>query len=228
MIIDALTHVNPNPKAFGDRYDASVEFLIKNLEESPVDRAVVTAIAADTYYGTSNEFVIECCRKYPDRLIGVASVDPLRDPDAVATLERCVREGGMRGLKLHPRHQKLSVADPAVFPVVEKAAELGVPVWICGSQWRNAPLKFQMPIHVDDLCKAVPEAKIIIAHAGGFLFLQALMVAVANPNVYLETSTDLKYFYGTPFEDQLMFVLKQVGARRVIYGSDHPEYAVKE
>ncbi len=223
MIVDALTHVHANKDRFGNGTDARVEFLISNLDRAGIDKAVVTAIAADTNYGTTSEYVAECCQRYPDRIIGFASVDPLRDPDAVAKLECYVTESGLRGLKLHPRHQQLSVDDPRVVPVVAKAAELGIPVMVCGSQWKHAPLAWQDPANVDVLCKRVPDAKIIIAHGGGFRFWDAFIVAVANENVYLETSILLNYFRGTPYEQQYRFTLEQLGASRLIYGSDHPE-----
>jgi len=81
-----------------------------------------------------------------------------------------------------------------------------------------------VPLNIDTLCKRVPEARIIMCHAGGFRFMDALAVAVANDNVFLDLSISLCYFHDTPFEDQFMFVLKQVGARRLIYGSDHPQH----
>ncbi|MFP6582393.1 MAG: amidohydrolase family protein [Candidatus Hydrogenedentota bacterium] len=223
MIIDALTHIHPDLKSFGSQYDLSPEFLIRNLEESPVDRAIVTAIEGENNYCTPTTYIIDACEKYPDHLIGFASVNPITNPNAVADFEKYVTEYGMRGLKLHPRHQQLSADDERIVPVVEKAAELGVPVTICGSLWKHAPLRDQQPINIDVLAKRVPEAKIIIAHSGGFKFMDAFIVAVANDNVFLETSISLKYFEDTPFEDQYMFTLKQIGAHRVIFGSDHPE-----
>jgi hypothetical protein len=223
MIIDGLTHLHADPRAFGEKYDLSPQFLIENLERSPIDKAVVTAIEGNTRYCTPTSFVIECCERYPDRLIGFASVNPLTNPRATEDLKRFVEERGMRGLKLHPRHQGFGADNPAIVPVVRLAAELGIPVYICGSQWRNAPLRNQLPQNIDVLCKAVPEAKIVIAHSGGFYFWDAFVVAIANPNVYFETSIALRYFEGTPFEDQYLFTLKQLGACRVIFGSDHPE-----
>lgn len=227
MIIDALTHVHPDPRAYGPEHDLSLDNLIANVDASPVDRAVVTAIASDTRYGTDTEFVAECCRTYPEKLIGFCSVDPLRDSGALEKLERYAGDMHMRGLKLHPRHQRFSPADPGIVPVVVRAAELGLPVAICGSQWKHAPLEHQLPMNIDALCKRVPQAKIIICHSGGFKFMDAFVVAVANENVYLETSISLNYFAGTPFEEQFMFTLKKIGAHRVVYGSDHPEFPLK-
>lgn len=223
MIIDALTHIHPDPKSFGSEYDLSTEHLIRNLDKSPVDRAVVTAIEGDNNYSTPTTYVIDACEKYPDHLIGFASVNPITNSNAVAEFEKYVTEYGMRGLKLHPRHQGLAADDERIVPVVEKAAELGVPVTICGSLWKHAPLRDQQPINIDVIAKRVPEANIIIAHSGGFKFMDAFIVAVANDNVYLETSIALKYFEDSPFENQYLFTLKQLGAHRVLFGSDHPE-----
>jgi len=228
MIVDALTHIHENPASFGGQYDLSPEYLVENIDQSPVDRAIVTAIEGDNNYCTPTSYVIECCKKYPEHLIGFASVNPVQNPNAVADLESYVRNDGMKGLKLHPRHQQLSADDPRIFPVVEKAAELGIPVAICSSLWKNAPLRDQMPYNVDVLAKQVPEANIIMMHGGGFHFMDAFVVAVANDNVFLETSISLKYFQGTPFEEQYLFTLKKIGASRIIYGSDHPEDPVSE
>lgn len=227
MIIDALTHIHPDPASFGAQYDLSPEFLIKNLRESPVDKAIVTAIEGDNKYCTPTSFVIDTCEQYPDELIGFASVNPISNPNAVADLENYVTQYGMRGLKLHPRHQHLAADDPRIFPVVEKAAELGIPVAICGSQWKHAPLRDQLPQNIDVLAKQVPEVNIIVCHGGGFHFMDAFVVAIANENVYLETSISMKYFENTPFEDQYMFTLKKIGAHRIVHGSDHPEDPVR-
>lgn len=223
MIIDALTHIHPDAKSFGGKYDLSPEFLIQNIDDSPVNKAIVTAIEGDNNYCTPTTYVIDTCEKYPDHLIGFASVNPITNPSAVADFERYVTTYGMRGLKLHPRHQGISADDERIVPLVEKAAELGVPVAICGSQWKHAPLRDQLPHNFDVIAKRVPQANIIIMHGGGFHFMDAFVVAIANENIYLETSISMKYFQDTPFEEQYMFTLKKIGAHRIIYGSDHPE-----
>jgi len=229
MIIDGHTHIHPEKEAFGPAYDATPEFLLEALEESGVDKAVVLPIAATTPYAkrTDNCYVAEWCAKYPQRLVGFASIHPLEDADSTGRLARAVEKYGLKGLKLHPRFQGVAADDPRLIPLVEKAAALGIPVAIDCLLWKPTPLRDQLPFNVDTLCKRVPEAKVIMCHAGGFRFLDALAVAVANDNVYLDVSVSLGYFHDTPFEDQFMFVLKQVGARRLIYGSDHPYCPLK-
>jgi hypothetical protein len=229
MIVDAHTHIHAEKNGMGPGHDASLAALLTHLETGSIDKAVILAEAVDVPYikRIENEFVAACCREHPERLIGFASVHP-DESGAVARFEDAVRRDGLRGLKLHPRFQGVAANDPRIVPLVEKAAELGVPVMVDTLLWKPAPLRLQAPILVDDLCKRVPEAKVILAHAGGFHFMDALAVVVANDNAYLETSVSLMYFKGTPFESQFMFALKQAGARRLIYGSDYPQKPMHE
>ena len=230
MIIDAHVHVHPDAKGFGDKYDATVEFLIENLEDSPVEKACVLPIAAEDPFlrNVTNDFVAEICEKYPDQLIGFASVDPKKGEAAAKELEDLVTKYDLKGLKLHPRFQGFSPDDPVIFPVVRKAGELGIPVAIDSYIWKPTPLKWQMPLLIDDLAKAAPETKIIVCHSGGYRFMDALFLAKANDNVYLDTSATLRWLMGTPFEDQFAFMLKSAGAERIIFSSDHPEHPTKD
>lgn len=208
----------------GPNYDARLESLIAQLDASEVDKVMISAEAVDVPYikRIENEFVGQCCAKHPDRLIGFGAVHPL-EKDAPGRFERDVERHGLKGLKLHPRFQGVSAVDPRILPLAERAAGMGLPIAVDAMLWKPTPLSIQLPINIDLLCKRVPDANIILCHAGGFRFLDALAVVIANDNAYLEISTVLTYFHDTPFEDQFMFILKQAGAKRLIYGSDYPQ-----
>lgn len=228
MIVDAHTHVSPEPGGMGHGYNASVAYLLENLDACSVDKAMIAAEDVDVPYikPITNRFVGECCAQHPDRFIGFGAMHPLT-PDAPKRFEDDVRRYGLQGLKLHPRFQGVGADDERIVPLVEKAVELDLPIAIDAFLWKPTPLTLQLPINIDTLCKRVPEARIIMCHAGGYHFLDALAVVGANDNVYLEFSTALTYFYETPFEDQFMFALRKAGRNRIIYGSDHPQDPIK-
>jgi predicted TIM-barrel fold metal-dependent hydrolase len=225
VIVDAHTHVHPDQDGMGAKYDARIVTLIQAMDDSEVDKAVIYAEAIDVPYvkRVENRYVAECCMQYPDHLIGFASIHPTELNDPAKALEEDVRRYGLKGLKLHPRFQGVGADDPALVPLVEMAVELDIPVAIDALLWKPTSLKIQMPINIDTLCKRVPHARVIISHAGGFHFMDALAVVIANDNVYLEFSRSLEYFTGTPFEDQFVFALKQAGPKKIIYGSDYPQ-----
>ncbi len=228
MIIDVHTHVHPDRDGMGSRYDATLEFMLENLASCEVDKAVLLGEAVDVPYikSVENAFVAECCAKHPDKFIGFAAIHPL-EPEAPKRLEEDVHRYNLQGLKLHPRFQGVSAADPRIVPLVEKAAELDLPVAVDAYLWKPTPLAVQMPMNIDVLCKRVPQAKIIMTHSGGFRYLDALAVATANDRVYLDVSAALTYFFETPFEEQFMFVLKKLGPKRIMFGSDHPQLPLK-
>lgn len=218
MIIDAHVHITENGKWFHTDYDASVERLIKSLEESKIDKAVVLPIAPFI----SNEFVANVCNEYPDKLIGFASANP-NDKNAVKKLEEDVLEYDLKGLKLHPRLQEFQIDNPKVFLVIKKAAELKIPVLI--DAWvRPKDVEYQDLVgSIGRVAKKVPSAKIILAHLGGFNYSEIPQIARENSNIYFDLSYVLTYFKQEIAYNQIVPIIKDIGANRLIYGSDYPE-----
>ncbi len=64
------------------------------------------------------------------RLIGCALINPLMGGDAIVDLERSVNEFGFRGVKLMPAFYHYPIESEIVDPVMNKAAELDLPVTI--------------------------------------------------------------------------------------------------
>ena len=58
-----------------------------------------------------NDRVAEVVRRYPERFIGFAGVDPWKGEGAVAELERAVLELDLKGLKLMPACQGFFLND---------------------------------------------------------------------------------------------------------------------
>lgn len=79
-----------------------------------------------------NDLLAESVRRHPDRFVGLAALCP--DPDApeVAAdeLERCVRKLGFRGWKVNSHIRDGYLDDPRYLPLLERAAALGVPVYL--------------------------------------------------------------------------------------------------
>lgn len=220
MIIDCHTHIHPRADGFGARCDASVAALLEALRDGPVDRAVVLPIAPIV----SNEFIANACREHPDALIGFASVEPLKGKSAIGEFERAVAQLGLKGLKLHPRLQGFGHADlMQIVPLIEKAADLRTPILIDAFPYGQDLFRTRAVPLINDLAIAVPRARLIMAHAGGHQLFDAMLVAKANTNVFLDISLTPLYYRGTSIETDLGFVIRKVGAERVLYGSDHPD-----
>jgi hypothetical protein len=135
----------------------------------------------------------------------------------VEEVQRCYEVYGMRGLKIIHQTGGLgsyslltSINEPAMYPIIAKAAEFGMPI-----------LAHANPEECAGLCNAVPEAVIIMAHSGGHPtamgdWFRAIEVAKHYPNIYMDTASsqsDMGYIEA---------LVAGVGAERVIFGTDMP------
>ena len=153
----------------------------------------------------------------------VCSVHPADGLSAFREIDR-VAAAGAAWLKLHPNTQRFDVADPAVTKLVRLAAEYGLPVLFDAySPWdANQPGKFV------NLAVALPEARLILAHAHGPNFAQLLFYDILarypqwGRNVWIDISVTGPMLAGGPFAEQFAWVLRKVGIDRVVFGSDYP------
>jgi predicted TIM-barrel fold metal-dependent hydrolase len=219
MIIDAHTHIHPDPRGFGSHRDASAETLVANMAAAGIDQAVVLAIEPDM----GNEFVAQQCAAHP-QLIGFVSLNPL-DPASVETnLRTYVATGKMRGVKLHPRRQGFTIEHTrGVIALAEQAAAHRVPVLIDAFPYGDTYFKIQEVRLIHEVAQAVPQAQIIMAHSGGIHVMDALMVVKGNRNVVVDVSFTPFWFAGSTVYSDLVFVLRKIGASRILHGSDSPE-----
>ncbi|RYY13836.1 MAG: amidohydrolase [Alphaproteobacteria bacterium] len=77
-----------------------------------------------------NDLIADACARHPSRFQGFAAL-PTADPEAAPReLERAVRELGLKGALLCGRTRERHLDHPALRPMLTKAAELGVPLFI--------------------------------------------------------------------------------------------------
>ena len=77
-----------------------------------------------------NDLIAETCAHRPDRFQGFAAL-PTPDPHAAPReLERAVRDLGLKGALLCGRTRERHLDHPELRPMLAKAAELGVPLFI--------------------------------------------------------------------------------------------------
>ncbi len=197
----------------------NIDTLIKQMDDAGIVQSILYAVEAPIVY-SSNEYVHMLCSRYPDRLAGVASVNPFA-PDALDVLENAVNNLGLRGLKFHPPLQKFYMNDEAVFPVYQKAVELNIPIIFhvgttpFGSLCRLAHAN---PLLVDDVAVEFPDLRIMLTHLGTLWHNEAFMVVEKNPNVFIDTAA---YLY--EIEEILTGnLVDRIGADKIIFGTDYP------
>ncbi|MDR5710099.1 MAG: amidohydrolase family protein [Armatimonadota bacterium] len=175
--------------------------------------------------GEANEELAAFCALNPRRFYGWGSLpDPLH-PDAPRIMARFA-EWGLRGLKLYPPTQRFHANDRAVFPVYEKAAEMGIPVLFHFGVTVSplCDLTYANPLDLSWVIKQFPEVTFGIAHFGAGFLRETLFLAYHTENVFVDTSGTNNwrlYHPGNPsLESVFADALRAFGPHRVVFGTD--------
>ena len=125
------------------------------------------------------------------------AVDPHKGQAAIDEAVRAVREHHVLGFHFHPIMGHYSVDDPALRPLFDAIAELGVPVMVdVGTTGMGAGLpgglgsriRHAHPMCVDELAATFPQLTIIAAHPGWPWVDEMTAVALHKGNVFWELS----------------------------------------
>lgn len=161
----------------------------------------------------ANDLCLRACDTAPDRLLPFCYVNPEHVDESLAEIERCIGSHRFVGLKLWVA---LRANDPRVATVVEAATAHGVPV--LQHAWHKTTGNLvgeSTPADVAKLARAVPDAKIIMAHLNGH-GLRGIERIQACTNIYVDVAG------GDPELGMVDTACQRLGYRRVVFGTDAP------
>lgn len=162
------------------------------MDDADINLAAVYTERYSTRLGVataSNDRVAEFVARRPDRLLGIAGIDPWEDA-AADEVQRAVRDLGLRGVIMSPFKQALRYDDARMGRVYAHCEALGVPVFLhTGINWfAEAPYDAGHPRGIDEVARSFPDLKIVAVHAGWPWVQDMMMVAWRHPNVYVDIS----------------------------------------
>ncbi len=187
-----------------------------------VDRATVFAMMMNaTGLVVPNEYVHDYVKQHPDKLVGVASVDP-NDPECIEQLEHAVKNLGFRALKLSGAYQDFNPAESCYDPLYRKAEELDIPIFWHQSTTAFAvtPLRWSKPILLDEVAQRFPKLRQMICHIGHPWHTDAVMVIRKHKNVYADMSG--YGFRRLRFYEALATAIEYGVGQKILFGSDYP------
>ena len=198
------------------RRDCSVSRLLDDMNTHSIERAVVVAFEGIV----TNEELSQIVAEHSSRLVGFAYLgDPLNADNATNMLERAVTELGLRGLKLLPGIQGFRPDDPRLVPVIQKAADLKIPVFIHTHPWPRGSFDMHKPEHIFTLKKAVPNAIIMVGHMAYHRFADLLAIPYI-PKTYVETSHGLNLIAELHGIETAEKIVRRIGIDNIVFGSD--------
>ncbi len=227
MIIDMHNHIVAKNSPFYIQQD---EYL-KMMDDLGIERVVILGkdygkLGDQLQSNLPDEEVANFVQAYPDRFIGFTAAHPDRtEKENLERIERAVNDLGLKGLKINP-HAGFYPNDERLYPVYEKATELGIPVMFHSgvkAPVEGTRVKYCQPIYLDDVAVDFPDMTIIIAHAGYPWVEETILVGLYAENVYADISTITQIEGVMGFEIMIPTLRKLTsswGTQRVFFGSD--------
>lgn len=215
-VVDDHAHIHIDTY-FPDRKGYFAEDLVQAMDLDGVDVALVSD-ACFSFANTGSDYILgnnhclEAMREYPERIKGIAILNPYAlGIDAMKMEADRVIDEGFIGYKMHPTCHHHPANEPwGVWPAVEKAIEHDVPIWI-----HTGEGPFSTPIQIVDLAERYPQAKIVLGHRGHTMFPDLRYFIRRVSNLWVDIS------FLTSWE--LPFIeLREIGVDRVLFGSDYP------
>jgi hypothetical protein len=205
---------------------STAENLIDSMDTSGVDVSIVCGFnwERQELCSESNSYILDSLRRYPDRLIGLATLRPDAGDAALYDFENCVK-GGISGLgEMRPPANSLDTSFDNVWtPLASILVERGLLCLFHSSEPVGHPYTGKgdlTPAVLYPFIKRFPEVKFILAHWGGGMPFYELMpeVRTALANTWFDTAAS-GYLYDATIFDR---VIRLSGSKRILFGSDYP------
>jgi predicted TIM-barrel fold metal-dependent hydrolase len=217
MIVDAHAHLGLDEVFDEDFTEAA---LLASQREHGITATLVQPATVHNLSGVQRQHdaVADLVRRYPGRFYGVANPNPhLPGDEYEREVRRCVEDLGFKALKLHPLAHAVNPTGRHGLRVFDVAVALRIPLIV----HTGVGIPWAAPALLEPLATAHPELKIVLAHAGGMIMAgEAGQLAERHANVYLECSWMGGFM--------VRAWVRQLGAGRVLFGSDHAENAATE
>ncbi|MBC9250212.1 amidohydrolase [Pseudomonas alcaligenes] len=194
------------------------------MDEAGVDKLMLAAWCRPEGWVFSNDAIAEFTRAFPERFVGVATVDLRKPLAAVRELERAVLELGCKALRIVPWLWQLAPNHRLYYPLYVKCIELDIP--FCTQVGHTGPLlpsETGRPVpYLDEVALDFPELRIVAGHIGHPWTDEMIGVAWKHDNVYIDTSAYLPRYY----PQQLLQFMQSYGADKVLFGSNFPQLSL--
>ena len=214
MIIDADTHLSPGSAKF------SLQTHIDNARNAGIDTCLCCLsphhYTDATGLEAGNRYVYEAQKSNPDEIIGFGWADPtlgLAKAKDLAT--QCIEEFCFPGVKMNGAQNDYYIDDPEIgIPLAEHIVRLGGML-----AFHIGPDAYEKthPLRAEKIARRFPETTVLMVHMG-----------MTDPGMTEATLRSAKECSGMHLvgsqtsEKQLLRAVQELGADRVLFGTDFP------
>ncbi len=209
----------------GNMKGYTAEQFVANMDRLGIEKVCVPALKQAFYRKNKMgadfkyEDIARLAEKHPDRIIGLAGINPFERMEGVRKLEKAVKEYGFKGAHVHPFGFGIPINGPEWFPFYAKCAELDIPVvFQVGHSAEFMPSACGKPILLDDIALYFPELKLIGGHTGWPWCEEMIAMAWKHPNIYICMSGHAPKYW----DKSVVHFLNSRGIGKCVWGTDYP------
>ncbi|MEE2970962.1 MAG: amidohydrolase family protein [Pseudomonadota bacterium] len=206
----------------------TVDAMLAQMDAAGIDKAFLIATRAGpvgipSCYQIPYDVVADAVAQAPDRLYGLAGVDPVAGMDGVREMEYGIRELGFVGAHFYPHWFEIEPNHAKVYPFYAKCVELDVPIQMqVGQSMNYAPdlprRSVGRPIALDAVACDFPELKLIGIHVGIPWTDEMIAMAWKHRNVFIGCDAHAPKYWPESF----VRYIDSYGSDKVIFGTDYP------
>lgn len=187
--------------------EITAEKLLEQMDMAGIDKAVINCHAESL----DNDSVYRAITNYPDRFIGLYTVNPWED-HAAEELEDALQNKGFKGLYMHPlRHGYMLCEHEVFYPLLDICRKYDAVVWCYG-----AAEVFSSPVFFNTIAEDYPDVNIIMGRMGlQYDNASAVVIAKNHKNIYLDTSAGMDF--------NAHRAMKTAGVDKIMMGTGTPD-----
>ena len=120
--------VDVGDRRIADMDAAGIDMQVLSINAPGTEQ--MEAADASTLARASNDFLSHAVKQHPKRFAGLAALPTMVPDQAVAELDRCVRELGFRGALINGHVRGRYLDDKSFWPIFERAEALNAPIYM--------------------------------------------------------------------------------------------------
>lgn len=190
-----------------------IKIRLANMDKHGIDAAILMPSSMTRDIPRSNDHAAACRDLRPDRFPAcLGTVDPLEGPAAMAEMERCLGELGMKGMVWHHRFNGMVIDHPLMKPLLTRLQAAKLPAFVhivAGST-------LETPWRLENLADDHPDVTFVALDGFSSSDQAQWMPRIAklHPNIIFDTGVMTSVGHG------IARFVRRAGAGRLVLGTD--------
>ena len=195
--------------------------LSKSIDKRQIQKAVLYIL--DKNWHKHNWFPVE----FPENILPGVLIDPFLKERETKLDE--LMENNIKFLKILPYEQHIFREKyEGILGFAKEVKKRNMVLTICCAYGSRYLYKTNGVDLVSYLLNSGIDSPIIMAHGGMTRVFDAMSLMLEFPNLYMDLSFTISYWWNSRIIDDYRFVLEKMDYERIFYGSDYPYVSIED